>query len=219
MNRAVKITLATTILTVGTFLAFLYRHPSAEVDNLRLDNEGRLVVLRGPRWELPPQANPVAKPSLLDNADLNNKPTSQANSPQPGRVADTMQPAKKSTVLLPIDTGQPPPRLARVFPGRDSATSPLLSYALGRREYRLEQDVSQLPTTHTIADGDTLESLALRYFGDSSRGREIYEANRQILLNPSVLPIGVELVIPTSEKSESSVERLMPDKPIVPVLR
>ena len=51
-------------------------------------------------------------------------------------------------------------------------------------------------TTHTVVDGDTLPALAERYLGASDRANELFEANRQTLTDPSLLPIGVELKIP-----------------------
>lgn len=50
--------------------------------------------------------------------------------------------------------------------------------------------------SHKIADGDTLASLAERYLGTPRRAGEIYEANRDVLFDPQLLPIGVELKIP-----------------------
>ena len=52
---------------------------------------------------------------------------------------------------------------------------------------------------HTIHDGDTLESLAVRYLGDSQRAAEILELNRNVLSNPELLPIGMTIVIPPAE--------------------
>jgi nucleoid-associated protein YgaU len=49
---------------------------------------------------------------------------------------------------------------------------------------------------HTIHDGDTLESLAVRYLGDAQRAVDILEANRDVLSDPQLLPIGVAIVIP-----------------------
>ena len=50
---------------------------------------------------------------------------------------------------------------------------------------------------HVVADGDSLPRLAQRYLGDAGRGLEIFEENRNVLKNPDVLPIGVQLRIPT----------------------
>ena len=49
---------------------------------------------------------------------------------------------------------------------------------------------------HVIHDGDTLERLAKRYLGDESRAVEIFDLNQDVLANPHVLKIGVELRIP-----------------------
>lgn len=49
---------------------------------------------------------------------------------------------------------------------------------------------------HVVAKGDTLFSLAQRYYGNRSRWRDIYAANRNILPNESSLAIGMELKIP-----------------------
>ncbi len=49
---------------------------------------------------------------------------------------------------------------------------------------------------HSIHDGDTLASLAQRYLDDSRRANEIFEANRAVLPDPDLLPIGVQIVIP-----------------------
>lgn len=49
---------------------------------------------------------------------------------------------------------------------------------------------------HRLRDGDTLAKLAEHYYGDASRGTEIYDANRSVLNSPDLLPIGVEIYIP-----------------------
>lgn len=56
---------------------------------------------------------------------------------------------------------------------------------------------------HRIVDGDTLERLAERYWGDASRAAEIFEANRTILDDPQILPLGKVIRIPpAAEKLE-----------------
>jgi phage tail protein X len=49
---------------------------------------------------------------------------------------------------------------------------------------------------HRIIEGDTLPRIATQYLGSPERYREIYEANRDVLQHPEILPIGVELQIP-----------------------
>jgi phage tail protein X len=49
---------------------------------------------------------------------------------------------------------------------------------------------------HTVRAGDTLSSLAQRYYGNRSRWRDIYAANRGVMKSESDLKVGMELVIP-----------------------
>ncbi len=58
------------------------------------------------------------------------------------------------------------------------------------------------PRKHRVRDGDTLASLAERFLGDAARADEILAVNRASIVNPDLLPIGVELVIPAAEAEE-----------------
>ncbi len=49
---------------------------------------------------------------------------------------------------------------------------------------------------HTVAKGDTLFSLAQRYYSNRSKWRDIFEANRDQLPNENALRLGMELKIP-----------------------
>jgi tetratricopeptide (TPR) repeat protein len=50
--------------------------------------------------------------------------------------------------------------------------------------------------THVVQKGDTLQSLALRYYGNRSAWEKIYQANRSGMPTKDTLKIGQELVIP-----------------------
>jgi tetratricopeptide (TPR) repeat protein len=52
------------------------------------------------------------------------------------------------------------------------------------------------PRTHVVQKGDTLQSLALRYYGSRSAWEKIYAANHAILPSKDQLKIGQQLVIP-----------------------
>jgi nucleoid-associated protein YgaU len=49
---------------------------------------------------------------------------------------------------------------------------------------------------HVVKDGDTLERLADRYYGDATKWRAIVDANRSRLPLEGPLPVGLELEIP-----------------------
>ncbi len=57
-------------------------------------------------------------------------------------------------------------------------------------------EINTEPRRHKIVDGDTLLELAEKYLGDRDRYLEIYQANRDTLPSPEVLPIGIEITIP-----------------------
>jgi nucleoid-associated protein YgaU len=58
-----------------------------------------------------------------------------------------------------------------------------------------------LPQTHTVAAGDTLSQLALRFYGLSAKWPKIHQANADTLKNPHYLYIGQQLVIPAEDGS------------------
>jgi nucleoid-associated protein YgaU len=55
---------------------------------------------------------------------------------------------------------------------------------------------------HVVHNGDTLERLADRYLSDGARALELFDLNRDVLENPHLLPIGVELRIPGAASVE-----------------
>jgi nucleoid-associated protein YgaU len=60
--------------------------------------------------------------------------------------------------------------------------------------------------THLVVDGDTLSALAERFLGTANRAKEIFELNRDILSDPVLLPIGVELKIPPRTKPSEAAQ-------------
>ena len=50
--------------------------------------------------------------------------------------------------------------------------------------------------THVVQKGDTLQSLALRYYGTRSAWEKIFNANRSILPSKDHLKVGQQLVVP-----------------------
>jgi nucleoid-associated protein YgaU len=49
---------------------------------------------------------------------------------------------------------------------------------------------------HTVQEGDTLFTLAQRYYGDGDRFVDLYRANRSVLQTPDALEPGTVLTIP-----------------------
>ncbi len=49
---------------------------------------------------------------------------------------------------------------------------------------------------HVVEKGDTLYRLARMYYGDQSRWRDLYEANRSKIGDPNKIRVGQRLLIP-----------------------
>lgn len=56
--------------------------------------------------------------------------------------------------------------------------------------------VSATAKRHVVARGDTLYSIAKRYYGNGNQWRTIYDANRSVMSSETDLKIGTALVIP-----------------------
>lgn len=50
--------------------------------------------------------------------------------------------------------------------------------------------------THRVRYGETLSTIAARYYGDAELWERIYQANRHYIANPSQLDPGQSLVVP-----------------------
>jgi nucleoid-associated protein YgaU len=50
--------------------------------------------------------------------------------------------------------------------------------------------------SHTVQEGETLSSLAVRYYGDAAQSSLLFRANRSQIVAPDRLPVGTVLLIP-----------------------
>lgn len=78
---------------------------------------------------------------------------------------------------------------------RSSATGPVLT--LPAPALAPLPPPGAAPKTHTVAAGDTLSTLAMKYYGNAALWTRIYAANRGVIgPNPNLLRPGQKLVIP-----------------------
>jgi nucleoid-associated protein YgaU len=97
-----------------------------------------------------------------------------------GCVSD--EPPRPATAALPAATVARPPLAApSVSPVASPSPSPS-PVADGR--------------TYVVGVGDTLSSIAERFYGDSSLWRPIFEANRDTMNGPDALQVGMTIRIP-----------------------
>lgn len=170
---------------------------------------GAFAFRRAPVSPPPPPAGPVhrapAGPHFLEETQ---PPHDAARDPSDASSKDA------------ADDRERFPSLAAISPfDRDDRTAPAIELACPERPAnhsfhellddgpavemgpppfgQIESDLHSGPRTHIVTDGDTLAGLAEEYLGDPQRAEEIYEANRPSLPDPDLLPIGVEIVIPS----------------------
>ena len=60
----------------------------------------------------------------------------------------------------------------------------------------ISEAIAQAPNTYQIRKGDTLWSLAVRFYGDGHRYPDLLAANRGTLADPSQMTVGSTIVIP-----------------------
>ena len=163
------------------------------------------LLLRRDRARHAP-GDPVAAEQLLIRRSTDIPPARAGAKGSPTRWARRGTDAggwQRPAVVLTPDSGpQSPPPLAPQYPETEPATAgpvnlpPWPDESLSQMGPVRLPPVSQSQTTHKIVDGDTLEDLAERYLGSAVRASDIFKANRNVLTDPRLLPIGVELIIP-----------------------
>lgn len=198
MDQGVRVVLSMGIVTGGTVLALLFRHPAPPVGS-PINEACRPLVLRGTTAPAPPEPDLTAVVA---------PPVPQASPAPPTVVAP---PPRAS-----LDSYEPAPLLARSYPesprSSDSRGGSSIGIGLLGPSYEPPQE-----RTHKIVDGDTLPALAKRYLGAAELAVDLYEANKYVLPDPEVLPIGVELRIPPRTSPLTSTTAPSASRPLVPV--
>lgn len=216
MDQSVRIAAAASVLLGGLLAALLFRHESPREGPPGPETGDRLVLCR----RMEPQQAADAPPTRCDS-QTERAATATAAPPVPNRLP---------TVVKPRGPAEPPD-LARAYPGVAAPVAVNWSPAVGNRMPDGPPDEGRPDTvrpdtvrpeeaavrTHKIVDGDTLRTLSERYLGSPDRAWEIYEANRDVLPSPAVLPIGVQLKLPPRRDLGPSPSNYMPKRPLVPI--
>jgi tetratricopeptide (TPR) repeat protein len=143
--------------------------------------------------ETPPEPHtyafklPVNEPAA-ENSDSPVSLAPETSGPSPVRQAPATQPpapfrTSPAQTVTQSQTAQPQPPTrpgTRALPTKPTATS---AVSAGNRR-------------HVVGKGDTLFSLAQKYYGNRSRWRDIYAANRDLLPSENSLRLGMEIRIP-----------------------
>lgn len=110
------------------------------------------------------------------------------------RVAQSM-PASATGAAQPIDiANQPPGGTATGVPRNDEASTMRYAGAAGQLEPQYPD--TRMSRYHTVAQDDTLRSIAERYYGDANHWQRIFEANQDRLDSADLIYPGQQLAIP-----------------------
>jgi len=100
---------------------------------------------------------------------------------------------------------QPPaksPRFVTNLPSTPTAEAPVPIQPEENHQPQLKPPAHQQakttksPRIHTVSNGETLSSIARRYYGSEYQWQKIYNANRSRLKSPDKIRLGTRLIIP-----------------------
>ena len=202
MKKIIRVFLALGVLTGGTGLALLFRLESRETAPAT-SGDHLQVVSRQPDWSADTaQGTPARAAAGNESSDGVTRPLA---------ITARQEPAPDS-----VERCEPPPQLAESYSSRWSSSPE----AGGRNGLGGNPPPTAAPRparTHKIVDGDTLQEIARQYLGSASLAGEIFEANRTRLSDPALLPIGVELTIPSGVRRTVTTPGSPVRQPLVPV--
>ena len=199
MSRTRKLLIVSVVLALGIGLALPFRKKAVEdqpaattgteqfalSDNsapqqiVEQSRSTSLAQVQAKMTSMGEAKQPVTSRMNRSGFDLVNHPAAQRGLPQAKQRPVAMQPVRQQAQYRPA-ASQPRPTYETIG-GLDSSEA----------EWPRE-------VVHVVSDGDTLEKLAQRYLGDEARALEIFELNRNTLVNPHQLPIEAELRIPVA---------------------
>jgi nucleoid-associated protein YgaU len=194
IDPALKTALAVCVVLGGVCAAMLFRHDQPRLTAPDISSEETLLLR-----------------CRTKVAERNRQPPHRSASVRGIAGQPPSTPASPMIVVKPLDRHEPPPSLAAAYP--EAAGQVGLGEARSSWGASMEMMLpvaeasADAKRVHRVVDGDTLAGLAARYLGSAARAEEIYAANRDILNDPELLPIGAELKLPQRGETVSASER------------
>ncbi len=184
------------------YLSLRPNSPQAPLVRQRIDAAIREFARTIPAQPLDAQVQRVDLIATLDKLKQENEALKQQLAEaRTGRVAplpgDPNPPAVVATPVPVEDFKFSIDGLATVRT-RPSAPAPqrAVSAPPAKGQTRPAATPAAAPRRHIVRAGDTLSKLALQYYSDRAKWREIYAANRNVMKTESDLRVGMELRIP-----------------------
>ncbi len=181
MPLGIRLSVVAFVLLVGVGSAMLFRKQSPDTASANRSTSDPLLLRKAPTEAQPPATVVRAAAQHTDTA-------------APPEVSVLRKRTSRKII--------PPPNLDTSFTTPLMPKRPENNFASGpdqpERFPKLDAPTESKPShrVRLVVDGDSLKNLAKRYLGSASRYLEIYEANRDVLASPDLLPIGIKLKIP-----------------------
>jgi tetratricopeptide (TPR) repeat protein len=178
------------------YLALRPNSPQAPLVRQRIDAAIREFARTIPAQPLDSQTQRVDLIATLDRLKQENDGLKQQladlranrgmvlpeNSAAPGPAVEPAEDFAFSVNTAPTVRTRPAPAPARVTPAPPTPVP--------------ATPAATTPRRHVVRPGDTLSKLSQQYYGNRTRWRDIYTANRNVMKNDSDLKVGMELRIP-----------------------
>lgn len=167
----------------------------AAMDKLKLENDilkQQVADLQAGR-ENTVTAAPTDSPAERSTPTLTPAPTPTTRAPViAGGSANNF-----SVNLETMPTVRTRPATARPEPAKPAPTTrPAAATAQKQTPTTQAPQPARGARTHTVRPGDTLSNLSQRYYGNRTRWRDIFQANRATMRNEGDLKIGSQITIP-----------------------
>ena len=177
------------ILGLGLLAALPFRHRQSEDSAVGNRVAQDVLRLRAPAL----QVSPVPKQPLVDFPETTGEKITKNMAPiRPAeiRVEDELD---RATLAPDFSLSAPTPTDISAGDDRDDVDT----------DRTTSQTTESVNVRHVIHDGETLHSIAAEYYGDEQQAFKIYDANRDKLSDPDLLPLGIEIDVPGAEAAEA----------------
>ena len=150
--------------------------------------EGATEALREQLRAVIAQIRPVSPAPTIDES-----PKTAASNVPAVQTSDVRAPLVRGSATAPIATFSTSSK-----PGQPAATSGASGVTTAApTEVNVTQFTTVSPRIHQVAAGETLETIATKYYGNPGRSRLIYDANEALLRDGQRITAGMKLVIPS----------------------